>query len=165
MMRIGVAEACLMNLTYKKATIDDLDTLVKTRIEVLRAANELVDDINMDKVEQKSKEYYIKSLNNDVHTAYLVFDNNSFVGAGGVSYFSVLPTYHNPTGKKAYIMNMYVRPDYRRQGIATKMLDLLVEDAKVKGINAISLEATRMGKPLYEKYGFVKMENEIELLD
>lgn len=93
------------------------------------------------------------------------FDNNSFVGAGGVSYFSVLPTYHNPTGKKAYIMNMYVRPDYRRQGIATKMLDLLVEDAKVKGINAISLEATRMGRPLYEKYGFVKMENEMELLD
>lgn len=27
------------------------------------------------------------------------------------------------------------------------------------------IEATRMGRPLYEKYGFVKMENEMELLD
>ncbi len=153
-----------MGLTYKRATIDDLETLVKTRIEVLRAANELDDDINMDIVTQESREYYIQSLQNNMHTAYLVFDNNSFVGAGGVSYFSVMPTYHNPTGKKAYVMNMYVRPDYRRQGIATKMLDLLIKDAKIRGITAITLEATRMGKPLYENYGFVKMENEMELL-
>lgn len=44
-----------MNLTYKKATIDDLETLVKTRIEVLRAANKLDDDINMEKVEKNPK--------------------------------------------------------------------------------------------------------------
>ena len=30
-----------MNLEYRKATIDDLDLLTKTRIEVLRAANNL----------------------------------------------------------------------------------------------------------------------------
>lgn len=153
-----------MNLIYKKATIKDLNTLVKTRIEVLRAANELDDDISMDEVERKSEEYYINSLNSDKHTAYLVFDNDSFVGTGGVSYFQVMPTYHNPTGKKAYIMNIYVRPDYRRRGIATKVLDLLVKDAREKGITAISLEATWMGRPLYEKYGFVKMQNEMELL-
>ena len=32
-----------------------------------------------------------------------------------------------------------------------------------KGIKFISLEATDMGKPLYEKYGFIKMNNEMEL--
>lgn len=45
------------------------------------------------------------------------------------------------------------------------MLELLVEDAKRKRIDAISLEATRMGKLLYEHYGFAKMENEMELLN
>ena len=45
-------------------------------------------------------------------------------------YGQVLPTYHNPTGKKAYIMNMYTAPEYRRQGIALHTLDLLVKDAK-----------------------------------
>ena len=62
-------------------------------------------------------------------------------------------------------MNMYVRPDYRRRGIATKTLDLLVKDAKDRGINTISLEATKMGKSLYKSYGFTKMENEMELLN
>jgi ribosomal protein S18 acetylase RimI-like enzyme len=74
-----------------------------------------------------------------------------------------MPTFHNPTGRKAYIMNMYTKPEYRRNGIAYKTLDLLIEEAKRKGITAISLEATDMGRPLYEKYGFVKMNDEMEL--
>ena len=60
-------------------------------------------------------------------------------------------------------MNMYTHPDYRRMGIAYKTLDLLISDAKCKGITSISLEATAMGRPLYEKYGFVKMNDEMEL--
>ena len=93
----------------------------------------------------------------------LVSDGDTFVGAGGVSYFKVMPTYHNPSGEKACIMNMYTAPAYRRQGIAYKTLDLLVKNAKSRGITAISLEATDMGRSLYEKYGFVKMNNEMEL--
>lgn len=61
-------------------------------------------------------------------------------------------------------MNMYTHPDYRRRGIAYKMLDILVNEAKSKGINAISLETTEMGRPVYEKYGFVQMKNEMELV-
>mgnify|MGYP003391121235 FL=1 len=72
-----------------------------------------------------------------------------------------MPTFHNPTGEKAYIMNMYTLPEYRRQGIAYKTLDLLVAEAKKRNIKMISLEATEQGKPLYDKYGFVKMEDEM----
>ena len=150
-------------MDYKKATIDDLDMLVTTRIEVLRAANKLDEGVDMSEVERQSKAYYSKALSDDTHTAYMVFDGDTFVGAGGVSYFKVMPTYHNPSGEKAYIMNMYTAPDHRRQGIAYKTLDLLVKDAKSRGITAISLEATDMGRPLYEKYGFVKMNDEMEL--
>lgn len=151
-------------MEFRKATIDDLEILVTTRIEVLRAANKLDNSVDMTEVEQQSRDYYINALKDDAHTAYLVFDGERFVGAGGVSYFRVMPTYHNQTGEKAYIMNMYTAPDYRRQGIAYKTLNLLVLDARKRGITAISLEATKMGKPLYEKYGFVKMNDEMELL-
>lgn len=152
-----------MALNYKKATIADLEILTETRIEVLRAANKLSDDVDMREVKKQTLEYYKNALKDDSHSAYLVFDGETFVGAGAVSYFQVMPTFHNPTGKKAYIMNMYTKPSYRRQGIAFKILDLLVTEAKVKGITAISLEATQMGKPLYTKYGFVKMNDEMEL--
>ena len=93
-----------------------------------------------------------------------VYDNETFIGAGGVSFYQVMPTYHNSTGKKAYIMNMYTAPEYRRQGIALHTLDLLVKAAKERGVSQIALEATDMGRPLYERYGFVKMEDEMELV-
>ncbi len=60
-------------------------------------------------------------------------------------------------------MNMYTDPEYRRRGIAIKTLDMLIKDTRNKGITAISLEATDFGRPLYEKYGFIKMNNEMEL--
>lgn len=81
-----------------------------------------------------------------------------------MSFYQVMPTYHNSTGKKAYIMNMYTTPEYRRQGITFCTLDLLVKDAREQGVSQIVLEATDMGQPLYEKYGFVKMEDEMELI-
>ena len=152
-----------MSLIYKRATLEDINVLTETRIEVLRAANRLSDTIDMSEVERESYNYYQKALCDGSHIAYLVFDGKRFVGAGGVSFFQVMPSYHNPSGKKAYIMNMYTNPAYRRRGIAAKTLDMLVKDAKNKGIKFISLEATDMGKPLYEKYGFIKMNNEMEL--
>lgn len=152
-----------MNLIYKKATIEDLNFLTKSRVEVLKAANKLADDVDMAEVEAQSQDYYKKALSDGTHTAYLVFDGDTFIGTGGISYFRVMPTYHNASGNKAYIMNMYTNPDYRRLGIAYKTLELLVADAKEKGVKAISLEATDMGRPLYEKFGFVKMNDEMEL--
>lgn len=151
-----------MDLIYKKASIADIDILTETRIEVLRAANQLSDDVDMGELKQLSYEYYKKALCDDTHIAYLVFDQDLFVGAGDVSFFQVMPTCDNPTGKKAYIMNMYTNPQYRRKGIACKTLGLLIKDAKERGIDAISLEATEAGKPLYEKMGFVKMNDEMK---
>lgn len=101
-----------MNLTYKRATLEDIDILTETRIEVLRAANKLSADTDMSEVERQSYNYYQKVLCDRSHIAYLVFDENRFVGAGGVSFFQVMPTYHNPSGNKAYIMNMYTNPEY-----------------------------------------------------
>ena len=103
-------------LTYRAAGPADLDLLTETRIQVLRAAN-------LTFVALMSREYYEKALADGSHRAYLVFDGSAFVGAGGISYYRVMPTVHNLTGWKAYIMNMYTDPKYRRRGIATKTLE------------------------------------------
>ena len=114
-----------MDLTYKKASLDDLELLTETRIEVLLAANALPEDTDMDRVREETRRYYQEALPAGTHVAYLVLDGDRFVGAGGVSFFQVMPTYHNPSGEKAYLMNIYTRPAYRRRGIAYRTLDLL----------------------------------------
>lgn len=49
---------------------------------------------------------------------------------------------------------MYTKPAYRRQSIATHMLDLLINEIKKKHIEIVRLGASQLGKPVYEKYGF-----------
>ena len=142
-----------MGIIYKKAGFEDLELLVKTRTEVLKAANGLDDSVDMTEVERESRSYYEQALENGSHTAYLVFDGSVFIGAGGISYYTIMPTYHNPTGKKAYIMNMYTKPEYRRMGIASKTLDLLPESVKLKNqiSSKVSLQAKNKAKISHSK--------------
>lgn len=72
---------------FKKATMLDIDELVSTRIIVLRAANKLSEDVDMSVVAQESYEYYMRALKIGEHIAYLVYDNEKFIGAGGVSFY------------------------------------------------------------------------------
>ena len=150
-------------MRFEKVGMEKLEDLVKTRIQVLRAANKLDGSEDMGQTEQESRTYYEKSLEDGSHVAYLVYDGDRIIGTGGISFYQVMPTYHNPTGMKAYIMNMYTDPEYRRKGIAMRTLDLLVQEAWGRGIRFIALEATSMGRPLYERYGFCRMEDEMYL--
>ncbi len=152
-----------MPLTFRKAQLSDLDLLVQTRLAVLRAANELPPDTPLPAIERQSRAYYADALSSHTHTAYLVFEGAHWVGAGGISYYRVMPTVDNPSGRKGYYMNLYVSPPYRRQGICTKLLDLLTADAHARGVTFLTLEATAMGRPVYERYGFHPMPHEMKL--
>ena len=68
-----------MALIYKKATIDDLEILTETRIEVLRAANKLENNVDMSEVKKQSCKYYQSALKENTHLAYLIFDEGTFV--------------------------------------------------------------------------------------
>ena len=96
-----------MEPRFHKATLEDLDLLVQTRVKVLLAANRLPEDTDMSAVGQASRDYYTAALADGSHAAWLVFDGDTWIGAGGVSFYRVMPTYHNPSGWKAYLMNIY----------------------------------------------------------
>ena len=47
-----------------------------------------------------------------------------------------------------------VYPAYRRRGVASHILDLILEEAKSRGIRQMWIGASAMGKPVYAKKGF-----------
>ncbi len=58
----------------------------------------------------------------------------------------------------ADITNLAVHPDYRREGIGRELLQVLIQIAEEKGMNAITLEVRESNFPaqrLYESAGFV----------
>ena len=87
-------------------------------------------------------------------TTLLAFCGDTAVGCATICYLTVVPTFSHPTGKRAHIMNVYTRAEYRRQGAARLMLSALIDEAKRRGVTYISLDATESGKPLYRSLGF-----------
>jgi GNAT superfamily N-acetyltransferase len=59
-------------------------------------------------------------------------------------------------------MNMFTSPNYRNRGIGTALFKKIVDEAKQLGYKKITLYATEMGRPLYEKYGFKDVHNAMD---
>lgn len=97
-----------MALSYRKASLADLEILTETRIVVLRAANQLSADVDMSEVKNQSREYYQSSLKNDSHLAYLIFDEETFVGTGGISYFIINYAIDFLSGETKWTINKLV---------------------------------------------------------
>jgi ribosomal protein S18 acetylase RimI-like enzyme len=85
---------------------------------------------------------------------WLALDGDKIVSTGGICFNSIPPNFANITGDRAYILNVYTEPQYRRKGISKALFEKLMEEAKQRGVAQVSLHATVDGKPLYELFGF-----------
>lgn len=138
-------------MEYRIATAKDIDLLMRSRLEMLKVVNGLPADYQYDEViVNESRDYF---LNGD-HITVLVIDNGEVIGCASMSFMRIMPTFSHPTGKRAHLMNVYTRSEYRRQGIARKMVEILIDETWKRGATEISLDATTMGRPLYESLGF-----------
>lgn len=138
-------------IKYIMTTKDDIALLMKVRLEMLREVNDLSEDYVYDGVLVTESRRYFES---GEQSTILAFDGEEVVGCASMSYIWIMPTFSHPTGKRAHLMNVYTKANHRRQGISRNMVELLINDAKEKGATEISLDATDMGRPLYEALGF-----------
>lgn len=133
------------------ATKDDIELLMSSRLEMLKVVNNLPQDYEYsDELVNESRDYF---LNGD-HITVLAMDGDTVIGCASMSFMWIMPTFGHPTGRRAHLMNVYTRSEYRRQGIARKMVELLISETWKRGATEISLDATALGRPLYESLGF-----------
>lgn len=148
-------------MKYITATKDDMTLLMQIRLEMLKVVNHLPPDYVFDNQLLTYSQAYFEKGN---QTTVLAVEENTVVGCATLCYIEMMPTFSHPTGKRGHLMNVYTNSRYRRHGIASKMLDMLIQEAKEKGVTEISLDATDCGKPLYEKFGF-KQSDECMVLN
>ena len=139
-------------INIKIATKDDIEDMMSSRLEMLKVVNDLPEDYKYtDEMIKKSRDYFL----NGNHLSVLAYDEGEVIGCASMSFIRIMPTFDHPTGKRAHLMNVYTRSEYRRQGIARKMVGLLIDESWKAGATEISLDATESGRPLYESMGFV----------
>ena len=59
----------------------------------------------------------------------------------------------------ARVRAMFVRPDWTRRGLGTRILEACEAAARAEGFRTLALVATLPGVPLYERFGFVASED------
>ena len=94
-----------------------------------------------------SEEMFVQLLSNPLAVYTVAVYNGKAIGYAGL--------YHILS--EGQIMNVAVTPEMRRQGIAEKMLKVLVDYAKENDIEVMTLEARKSNNAaisLYEKLGF-----------
>ena len=149
-------------ITYRKAVLSDVEKLAEIRSFFLKEMKNVTSEEDRVFIEQANVEYFRKALYDNTFVSWIAFENEVIIATSGLS-FSVVPPFFNIfDGKVAYIMNMYTFPDYRNRGIGTELFKKLIDEAKQLGYKKITLNATDIGRPLYEKYGFKSVYNGME---
>lgn len=131
----------------------DCDKLLLWRMEVIGCVFENP-TVGLKELYKQNKEYYRRHVSAGTYVGCEVTAGDKGVGCGGVCFYDELPSPDNPSGRCAYIMNIYVRRAYRGCGVGIKIVNWLVAEARKRGITKIVLETTDAGRGLYRATGF-----------
>lgn len=143
-------------ITFRLATKEDLSLFLSSRFEMMRVVNRLPDDycFGNDMVENTKEAFFSVD-----HDTVFAMDDDVVVGCATACYHTIMPTRANPSGKRAYVLNVHTKESYRGRGIATKLMTMLLEECRRRGVTEVTLDASVMGKPIYEKLGFAPQEH------
>ncbi|MCM1083047.1 MAG: GNAT family N-acetyltransferase [Clostridium sp.] len=144
-----------MAIEYKRLTEQELEIFIDMRINQLReeGAKEEID------LKPALREYYNRHMADGTFVAWLAVDGDKIVGTSGISFVEKPPYFGCPSGKIALLSSMFTDKNYRRQGIAKKLLAKVVKEAGEYGCGTVQITASDMGVLLYTNFGFVKNKN------
>lgn len=140
------------DVVFGKASEADIEALVRIRLEYLNTDF----SVSGEQEEQLMNElpgYYRKHLGNDF-IAYIAKVKGEIVASAFLVIFEMPANTNFITGRIGNVLNVYTKPQYRRQGVASRLMSTLIKEAKVLSLSYLELKATADGYPLYQKLGF-----------
>lgn len=134
-----------MEVSFRRAAIDDVDAIIAL-------CNECFE-------EDTSLQYatkVFKETMDDKNQIYLVGIVDDKIVAH--TKITIIPTMYEKMNTYAIINHVCVKPEYRRNNIATYMLDEVTKICKEMNCKAIELWSNNFRQPAhacYKKYGFI----------
>jgi len=143
-------------MRIRKATMDDIDLLIKIRLDYIHADWGSVPEETDKAVRSRFHDYLTGHLASGDFAGMLAVEGETVMGAAYlvINEKPANPVY--PNGITGLILNVLTYPEYRRRGIATRLIEAIIDEARQAGASCLELSATEEGKPLYEKMGFTE---------
>jgi GNAT superfamily N-acetyltransferase len=148
--------------TVRRATLDDRDVLTRHRIEMFV---EMGLDLARDELSRSFQAWLAEAMPAGIYHAWLVeAGDGAVVSGGGMTLIPWPPGPRYPDGRVAFAYNVYTEPEHRRRGLGQLVMDTMHAYCRDIGVNAIVLNASAFGKPMYEAMGYRETESPMMFL-
>jgi GNAT superfamily N-acetyltransferase len=146
----------------RDVTLEDLPLVLRHRRGMFREMG-YRDEGQLDAMEAVSRPLFANALREGTYVGFFAVDSQGRVAAGGgVILLVYQPNPRGPRPRRPFVVNMYTEPEYRRRGLARRLMDAMIAWTKNEGYDALFLHASDAGRPLYAGLGFVPT-NEMRL--
>jgi len=141
------------NIVLKKLNENDMDLFINLRMDFFLDYY-TIDETEKIQIENNLKKYFNEHINKDDFIGMYAEYNGKIAS---VAYMIISEKPANPNyidGKTGTLMNVFTYPEYRRKGLAKRLVNEIIKEAKEKGVGFIHLMATEAGYNLYKHLGF-----------
>ena len=152
-----------MSYDIRLATAADSRLLATHRVAMFRDMGRTTPEIEPPLLESCADYFEIALASGEYvgWVAELTAPPHTAIGGAGVQFRPLIPR-TDPSGQRllvgreGLILNVYVDPPHRRQGVARCLMDTLIRWAPGAGIVRLVLHAAPDGRHLYESLGFLE---------
>jgi GNAT superfamily N-acetyltransferase len=138
--------------------LDDVETVVAHR-RAMFVEMGYPDDPVMSRMCAEFRPWLVRKMEAGEYLAWFAVatdaDNDGGIAAGlGLWLMDWPPHMVGPGRWRANILNVYTRPESRRNGLARRLMDEALGWCRANQVSAVILHASEAGRPLYESMGF-----------
>jgi GNAT superfamily N-acetyltransferase len=149
------------SIIIREGTIADIPEIARQRRRMCEDMN-YTDSVALATMVTVTADYLNQAMAEGSFRSWLACDNGRAV-AGGAVVISSWPAHaYDLECRRATILNLYTEPEYRRRGIARRIMETMIAWCKQEGFARVSLHASESGRPLYKSLGFEE-SNEMRL--
>jgi GNAT superfamily N-acetyltransferase len=143
----------------RTATLEDVATLVRHRVEMFRDMGVLLDQPML---ESTFAAWLRQTMPAGTYRAWLVESEEGrdaaagIVAGGGATILPWPPGPRYPGSSLAFVYNVYTEPAHRRRGLARLVMQAIHEWCRANDVMSLALNASRDGRALYQEIGYAE---------
>jgi GNAT superfamily N-acetyltransferase len=140
---------------YRPVTLADLDLVCRHRHEMFKASGR--SDEALAPMSAAFRGWLEPRLASGDYFGWIAADGGAPIAGLGMMVIDWPPHPSHPTqAARGYILNVFVEPERRGQGIAKALMDLAMTEGRRRGLQYMILHATTQGRPMYENLGWAQ---------
>ena len=148
-------------MIIRKIIPADIESIVNMRMRMLV---ETTDDPMPEGLDKQIRRFVRRHMEDGTCMGVLAEQNGQVIADAVIYIFETMPDEINMVGRTAMLYNVYTIPEFRDQGIMSKMLPVVIDLAREAGAVELKMTAAPKAIPLYERMGFRVNEDAMNMI-